>query len=152
MKWPTGSVQTEDFYDVFWEGWARVLPAGQELAARHGYEWMQATLCAVLHRRQLFRIRQVCMSMHEDGQCCKRSSGMVQQAIPACEGVPWHQDCEQHLYWTHRPHPIIRPHLDDVIVEGQLDMHGMARRRRLELRGCIVSQVILLQNRNADSE
>jgi len=42
---PKNKIEPKDFYDVFWEGWARVLPAGQELAAR---------------------IRQVCMSMHEE--------------------------------------------------------------------------------------
>ena len=40
----TRNVQTKDFYDVFWEGWARVLPAGQELAARPGYDLL-ATCC-----------------------------------------------------------------------------------------------------------
>ena len=26
--------RAKDFYDVFWEGWARVLPTASELAAR----------------------------------------------------------------------------------------------------------------------
>ncbi|CAE7423588.1 unnamed protein product [Symbiodinium pilosum] len=60
---PKSKPEPVDFYDVFWEGWARVLPTASELAAR---------------------VRQVCMSMHEEFHgkttseavlCCETGGG-----------------------------------------------------------------------------